>query len=1473
MSLIIRNQSGAQLSIDDIGITLAIGATYDLAIEPAAIVAVSSELQTLIGSGNIDVLDPLDNLTPLSIADAQEAVAAMNDPHYGIRRGLLDQIDDVNVGSPGAPEDGFSLAWDNNLGEYNLQSPSVAGTPRQQIYHVGKHGNDANNGLTPDNAKLTFTNAIATAVAQTPSSSNRFTIYCEDSGIYAESFTISAFLSVEAVDATIQGTVTVSDNSEVTVREIEAAVNTSAVIKTAGTASARVTSEILRGTGTGDTVTTQGGETGVLLINSRQVFTEDGSAIHDVSTAPSGHIHVEIEDLYVTGTGSGLDRNSSTGLIVGRIVHLLEIGGGVGNGTGIAVSTGRVDVLVAFLDTTTAWNVSAGGTLKLLSNEITGAKTQTSGTAVVDVIEANILRWVTETGTFTPRRTGYVAIDTFAATATMNLPTPPSDGDNISFRDARNTFETNALTVDAGAGNLIDDGGAGTQTVVLDVSGTSGIFIYSSSIARWTFTRIQEEVAFSPANLIYVTKNGDDVIGDGSFSNPFLTVKRGITEALSRVSVSPIPTTVKVLDGIYDEINPLIVSGVGSEFVQIQGEQENAIIVRPTVDTANLFELTSNVTGSGPTLNRMTLNAANLATFKTNNQAAVLITGPGRFVVDKVNIDSAGVGLDVGNGVSTDQEAVYDFATISNCNTGLDAKGDGVVPCQVAFFRNNGIGLAASGNVRVEIGNYAFQGADFGDPVAGQAMDIGGAAQIVATSGTISNHVIGIEVAGTSNSQLLTTIFVNNTTEFDQQAAAAVLRVQGALSKTKQLITDGTNVSLNYIDSDTGDFIVGNADATGDPGLEFRVRDADGRVFIGDNATNANAPTNTVGGSRTINLIDTNGNLRIWRWQGDPGLHPAFEWLKGINTFAADDEGDAPITTITGGANGVITIDLSGADYNDPLDPGFKGADRTTLDTRVFFPGAEIRVNGSPSDDGDYVVQSSTYNSGPQTIDVTMTTAMTGGGTGTAVFGGGAGRPDGVSTYVGDPSAAIVAGVGDVHWDMLLRETDHFVIRRRTGGPGKEHVRIFRDRTEFQHGTDYDGGNNNLVLLVNGVTGSTVNYLEINNSITANGPEIVASGADTNIDIEMIPAGTGTVIVPPGYEANIIDDSLITKAYIDNILLDGAVVQARRTTTFAIPLTWTDLDFDTTDIETDSSVIEHLNPGTADTIQVKEDGLYEITYHLSADDEIQGRLFVNGTTVIPGSTQSSGDPGDVNDVITPLHVKVYENLTASDNVVVQIQAATTAETLQVDSMFQIKKATGIKGDTGPPGAGSSLTFEDEGIAVPNGPHDTLDVVGQRVAVTDGGGGTATLTVTPRSYLFRHNAATTQTYTAATTINFGTDVRTDSDYTHALVVGGSEITINRAGWYKISYDITANGTTGTRSDAQHFIENNTVLVPGSVSHSYHRTVTPGEQTASATVLVNAALNDVIRVRSLVSTGTAIVTVANGCRLNIESVDNP
>lgn len=333
---------------------------------------------------------------------------------------------------------------------------------------------------------------------------------------------------------------------------------------------------------------------------------------------------------------------------------------------------------------------------------------------------------------------------------------------------------------------------------------------------------------------------------------------------------------------------------------------------------------------------------------------------------------------------------------------------------------------------------------------------------------------------------------------------------------------------------------------------------------------------------------------------------------------------------------------------------------------------------------------------------------------------------------------------------------------------------------------------------------------------------------------------------------------------------DLAAVQARRTTVFNnIPLSWIDLTFNVTDFENDSSVIEHLS--TTDRIQVKEAGTYEIYYFLTCDDEVQGRVRVNDSTVIPGSTQQSGDPNDVNNVITPLSVKVYATLAANDFLTVQIQADTSAENLFADAIFLVKKLEGGQGPKGDPGDGASVIVNDEGVAVPNGPFSTLNFTGAGVTASDAGSGVTTVDIPGtglKTFFLAHNGSTTQTLTTSfVTALFNTNIRNDSPF----VYSGGVVTINKTGWFKITSEITAT-TTNSRSGSEQRLAINGSAVTGTLANGYHRQTNTGRNTHTVTWLVNITSGDNIRTQIREYIGTC-VTVANSCRLMIEEVDGP
>ena len=384
------------------------------------------------------------------------------------------------------------------------------------------------------------------------------------------------------------------------------------------------------------------------------------------------------------------------------------------------------------------------------------------------------------------------------------------------------------------------------------------------------------------------------------------------------------------------------------------------------------------------------------------------------------------------------------------------------------------------------------------------------------------------------------------------------------------------------------------------------------------------------------------------------------------------------------------------------------------------------------------------------------------------------------------------------------------------------------------------------------------NVLNGTNAIKLRAPNTVAS--DVTFVLPGADGTAGQVLVTDGFAR--LD-------WADNAASDLAGVTVTNTTGSAIPTTYGDVTWDTTDFENDAATVEHNNTNT-DNIDIKETGTYIIFYNISFDadageETIEARVRVNDTTVLAASERLASEDDEINDLSNSFLV----NLTDGDFVTLQVQASGTGNVLHQSSNFSVVRARGAKGDTGPAGTGSTINVEDDGVNVGGGPHDTINVIGPGLTATDAGGGTAEIVGSHR-YLFRHNDATTQTYTAVTTINVGTSVRQDTGYSHAIVGGGSEITVTNAGWYEISFTVTAT-SSGARITTRNHLEVNTVEVPGSVIWGYHRNTANGENSVSTTVLVNLSASDVIRIRSEAS--ASVDTVADGCNLRIRTIDAP
>lgn len=245
---------------------------------------------------------------------------------------------------------------------------SFGGSPRQPLLTWGSHEFvvDGQDGDDADPAGRGYkTIAAALAVAAIPPATVRI-----NPGYYTESFTVPAGLVVDGPGVSLEGNVVLESGAWLRLLRLDAAAGTIGIVKNdvGGTAYADVGVLFLAGNAIG---VLNANVDGVLMYQGRQVYVADGVGLGDIATG-DGHLHFEVGDIYITGTGIAVAR-AAGGSIVGQADHILEEGAGIGNGTALFAAQGEVDIRADVIAATTLANCGAPAVISILCNNLSGA--------------------------------------------------------------------------------------------------------------------------------------------------------------------------------------------------------------------------------------------------------------------------------------------------------------------------------------------------------------------------------------------------------------------------------------------------------------------------------------------------------------------------------------------------------------------------------------------------------------------------------------------------------------------------------------------------------------------------------------------------------------------------------------------------------------------------------------------------------------------------------------------------------------------------------------------------------------------------------------------------------------------------------------------------------------------------------------------------------------------------------------------
>jgi len=293
----------------------------------------------------------------------------------------------------------------------------------------------------------------------------------------------------------------------------------------------------------------------------------------------------------------------------------------------------------------------------------------------------------------------------------------------------------------------------------------------SQSTTQWT------TVDAPPASTktFYVTKAGDDS-NDGSFSAPFLTVKKAVEEANSIASFTN-PVTIDIGPGIYTENNsggPLTISTNG---ISIKGSTQKSTIIMPLDHSNYLFSITV----ANTELTNLTLNG-NPGTTIAIGAISFVSDNLGSALFKELEIYSFETGLTASS--ATGQPViVFKNNTVANNETSISYTNIRSL-IQGSLFRgtlsnipgNNGISLTGT-NSEIAILDCFFTAFE-------TAINVTGGAYLRLLSSNIETTLNGIVCDGTAKANiadLSVTLNVTNSINIAVSGAGTKAYIEGCL--------------------------------------------------------------------------------------------------------------------------------------------------------------------------------------------------------------------------------------------------------------------------------------------------------------------------------------------------------------------------------------------------------------------------------------------------------------------------------------------------------------------------------------------------------------------------------------------------------------------------------------------------------------------------------------------------------------------
>ncbi len=446
---------------------------------------------------------------------------------------------------------------------------------------------------------------------------------------------------------------------------------------------------------------------------------------------------------------------------------------------------------------------------------------------------------------------------------------------------------------------------------------TVGQTLKAGSVTPTNLQWVTEGGAITPATsrVIYVTKYGNDITGNGSFDTPYASLSKAINVANTLPTSAFNPTVISISAGVYAEDNtagPLTITAQG---ISIIGDSSEAVYIVPMSLSNDLLLVTQSVVisnvsfyATGPsTAKGLSFNGgsfSNLVSVRVFNfQTGVYCTGGinNNCILDNCLllangtgsiIDSSGAefnnctilgspvlngpAANVGLNVTGTSIAVYNGGSCSECVTGFSISGGAKFAANAAGFNWNINDIIAASSALVTLSGCIFEFTQGSSDIDIQATDAGTILDVTGCnlngkSYTGISQGTGIAVLNGA----LMTISGGNIQNYD-----TAIQI-GSVSDTSSTQLNASAVSIR--NSTTYDIL-----QQGSTTLSFNAGTASGDKVSIATPTNVNLAFFDIVDNNALTIGSTaNQNTILLQAAIAPTNHPSIEYLSSLYSTQA----------------------------------------------------------------------------------------------------------------------------------------------------------------------------------------------------------------------------------------------------------------------------------------------------------------------------------------------------------------------------------------------------------------------------------------------------------------------------------------------------------------------------------------------------------------------------------------------------------